>query len=556
MKKKTALLILLFMAVLMSVACSIEDTEKTYEDMDLTKLYAVSRQAGGLRIYVDPRIELLSAVQLAADYNLLTRLNFDYKVQMGEYIKEYKNHMAVERFEKMYNNGFSYDAPPTAMLYYENPLSLNKKQQPTDYLCLRAGGEKNLTEFLMELKVFGIDSNFADFYINNIPAYQIMVDKMYDYLVDHDLTGNLDDYYNMEVNSYNLILAPIFHSGGYGPCVRAANGLHDIYGIIGPSKVVAGNAGGSLEPDFIDDDFLRRLIWHEFSHSFVNPTTEKYIEEVNQYAGLFKEIEEAMRNQAYSNWETCVNEHIVRAVTTRLAYIHLGKEAGDKALAYEKSNGFIYIDQLIESLVIYENNKDRYSDFESYYPELIKVFEGFYEGTLQRSEVVFIGPINNATMAADEEIVVITPTNETNKALEKEISDYARDIKVRFFNKGKIVTDAEALEMDLQHNTIIVYGTIEGNLWLSKHKENLPFKIEANAIEADKLYENTNMVFISALPNPDNPSNGMVIYTAQGAEDIVGINSVFHGPTDYVIAKNGAAIKSGSYVKEGSHWSF
>jgi len=30
----------------------------------------------------------------------------------------------------------------------------------------------------------------------------------------------------------------------------------------------------------------------------------------------------------------------------------------------------------------------------------------------------------------------------------------------------------------------------------------------------------------------------MFIYTAQEAENIVGINEIFHGPTDYLIVKN------------------
>jgi hypothetical protein len=47
-----------------------------------------------------------------------------------------------------------------------------------------------------------------------------------------------------------------------------------------------------------------------------------------------------------------------------------------------------------------------------------------------------------------------------------------------------------------------------------------------------------------------------LIYTAQKAEDIPGINSVFHGPTDYVIAEKLKILHSGDYKKDNKGWIF
>ncbi len=557
MKRKISLILTLLLVLTLTLSCSTGIATDTYKDMEVLELHPVNRSIGKLQISVDPRIELLSAVQLADDYFRLTKLNFDYKVEMNDYFKGFQSHDAVKKFKQLSKRGFTYDGPPAAMLYYENPLSLREALKPSDYIYQRASGEKNLTDFIIKLKAFGIEASFADFYNSHQEFYQGLVDEMYSFLEKADLTADLDDYYNMEVNSYNLILAPLFHSGGYGPRVMRENGVYDIYGIIGPLEVRSGDDSSIGTPQFIDDSFIRNLIWHEFSHSFVNPTTEKYIDEINKYKGLFSEIENVMKQQAYTTWESCVNEHIVRAVTTRLAYLNLGEDAGDEALSYERSKGFIYIDALVDSLEYYEKNRDIYPDFESYYPELIEVFSMLSDGKIGSKGFDFTGPINSAFIWLEKEaIVVITPTNEIDKDIGRAIADYAKTIKEEFFAEGKLVTDIEALDMDLKDHSIITYGTVEGNLWLAEHKENLPFKIEADAIEADRLYEDTNMVYISALPNPYNPNNGMVIYTAQRAVDIVGINSVFHGPTDYVITKDGAELKSGNYVKERSNWSF
>lgn len=134
----------------------------------------------------------------------------------------------------------------------------------------------------------------------------------------------------------SLCFLALFTSGGYGPRTIGENGLYDIYGIIGPTK-------NDAEIPVFSKKNIKYIVWHEFSHSFVNPTTEKYSSEINDYEDLFKPIKNVMEKQAYGNWQTCVNEHIVRAIATRLSYIHDGKIAGDNLIIHEKSRGFYYI---------------------------------------------------------------------------------------------------------------------------------------------------------------------------------------------------------------------
>lgn len=197
--------------------------------------------------------------------------------------------------------------------------------------------------------------------------------------MDMELVEALDNYYGMQVNSYNLILSPLLHSGGYGPRVEANNGLYNIYGIIGPHDITEKDS--IIAPDY-STEAIRYIVWHEFSHSFVNPTTEKYIDEINIYEDLFLKIEKQMNSQSYPTWEICVNEHIVRAITARLVYLDQGQEAYDAIITNERANGFYYIPALCESLSVYEKNRDVYPTFESYYHELIKVFKDLSEQEL------------------------------------------------------------------------------------------------------------------------------------------------------------------------------
>ena len=64
------------------------------------------------------------------------------------------------------------------------------------------------------------------------------------------------------------------------------------------------------------------------------------------------------------------------------------------------------------------------------------------------------------------------------------------------------------------------------------------------------------MVMISALPNPYNYKKPLIIYTAQDVKDILYINNVSHGSTDYIILKDEKKLYSGSYDKNKEFWSF
>jgi len=173
---------------------------------------------------------------------------------------------------------------------------------------------------------------------------------------------------------------------------------------------------------------------------------------------------------------------------------------------------------------------------------------------------LFQGPINAAGESSPSTVMIV-PTNEADKAVEQRIQDYVRGmqkfIMERFPGRDvKVVTDAEALQMDLSQNAVSVYGTPKGNLWLARYIAALPVVIEPNGITADRLYKGSNLRFISTWPHPQNPKLGMVIYTVQRAEDIVGINSIMHGPTDYLVAQGQTVLRAADYVNKEGQWAF
>jgi len=172
----------------------------------------------------------------------------------------------------------------------------------------------------------------------------------------------------------------------------------------------------------------------------------------------------------------------------------------------------------------------------------------------------FQGPINAAGFTSVSTVLIV-PTNEPNKTTEARIHVGVQAMRKFIKRKSversvEVMTDVEALQADLSRSAIFVYGTPGGNLWLAKHIAALPVAIEPGRITADRVYEGSDLRLITAWPNPQNPNLGVVIYTAQRAEDIIGINQVFHGPTDFLVARGNTVKRTVNYVKKDGRWTF
>lgn len=529
---------------------------KSKEQMDL--LQPVQATVNGINVSIDPRIELLSVVQILSTYNqnfgLMTDLDFTYRQDVLDQFSTFASHPAVTLFSKMSMKGFSYDAPPTMMLYLTNAFELDENKELDEKLVLRAGSMEQLKSFASMLKQFAADTNFQKFYLEHESFYKKMIKQVSQVLEKESYITELEEYYNIHNNSYNIILAPLHRGGGFGPRLTDAEGKNDIYSILGPIDVVEDI------PVFGDKQSFDYLVWHEFSHSFINPLTEVFQNQFTQSDALFAPIAVKMERLAYSNWETALNEHLIRTITARRTLYESGQEAYEKAIKDEKRQGFFYIELLSDKIASYEQNRKEYKDFNAFYPEIVKLLNELNLHELDSSfyTMPFEGPIN-AALQIDGQTVVIMPSQE-NTLVQEKITEYCMAIVNLLTHKlgmqATAIIDKEALQMDLSDKNIIAYGTVEGNLWLKAYETKLPFKITKDKIVADEIYSGNNLRLISALPHPNNEAKSLLIYTAQEAIDILNINSVNHGMTDYVVAKNEEIIAQDNYLKAEKTWKY
>ena len=512
-------------------------------------LTPIQEKVGKLNVSVDPRTELLSVIQAISEYEVIQRNNSYYN-DIEEYFGQYSHSEAVTLTNKLAKIGFTYDAPVQFMLCLTQPDGCEPRLPYSDYLIRRAQEEQNLVDYQVGIQKFAKESKFGVFWKKKQEFYSEMVHLTTKELEGVDWIAILEEYFGSSHDSYNIVISPLF-IGGYGVSVLTQYGGEGLYAAISPRWDM------KAEVPYLDKNSLKYYLWHEFSHSFVNPEVAKYPEVLANTSNLFKPIQRKMKKQAYNSWETCVNEHIIRAINIRLTEKTFGKAEAEYILNNELNGSFVYIEPILEKLKEYEAiRKDENITFAEFLPKLLNVLDSIsktdYEILLP--ENTFSGPVNNVFEA--DKMAIIYPTTSLNKEAMEQTKSYVDKIYRRFFKNGLLLADTMATKMDLSDYGLIVYGTIHENSFLSKYKSCFPFQIEGNTIVADRKYVEENLKLITCLPNPQNPELGMTIYTATTNDGILNINNVFHGPEDYILFTDRENVLKKGFYKKVGNWAF
>lgn len=508
----------------------------------------IEKQVNKLTIAIDKRFEMLSVVQYLAESEMAyadeTTL---YGQRINEYFDPYVAHDIIALYEEMEMNGFDYDAPVQLMLYLDSKFNIVKNIDDT-LLIKRASGITKINRFISLLKDFDKKTKFDKFFKENYAilntTLQLFIDSS---LNNFDIIQSIENFYGYGQNSYQIILVPSYGSCNFGPKMPTDKNMCDIYAVVGASETNENDVSF-----FGNSKFIQQLLWHEFSHSFINPLVDHYYSDFKKYKKLKMPIMADMMYLGYDQWNIILYEHFVRAVVCNLTAIQYNKQEALLQLSNENDNGFVYIDSIYKAIQEQYLNNKTHTRFDDFFPQLIQVIESY---TVEFSKTPFIPSINNVVANA-ENLHFIFPTAEKSDSLNRKIKSYIESINKQFFNLPQqcIIADTTALRTNLADATIICYGSFSGNLWI-KNKIKLPISISENTIVAKSNIEQSSLKLISSWHNPDNHDNYMIIYTAQSGEQILNINSIEHGTTNYVIGTSNLEIlEKGNYIYKNDNF--
>lgn len=325
-------------------------------------------RASSLHVGTDPRIELLTTIQLLSGYPFLTPYHPHYARVVFNRFSSHIDHRAVHLFRALsISTGWS-DAYPAAMLYLSDPPELEETFPLPPSIYAAFSGPENFDAFVSALRSFAQQTAFMRFYDDQQRLFGDLEKDVRHLIGDHDPIAAVEAYYGTRQISYHLILSPLLHHGGFGPHIGRPGGPYDVYTLLGPTGTRYGR------PTYGPRPHLLELVWHEFSHAFTNDLVRAHGDSLLSHAELYLPIAESMQRLGYTRWLDCANEHVIRAVTARLHDQFMGVEERNRALRDDSQRGFRYVHTLSERLAEYESSRAVYPRFALFYPRIIDAF--------------------------------------------------------------------------------------------------------------------------------------------------------------------------------------
>ena len=323
----------------------------------------------------DERVELLSVLCNLADYEEYNMgLASEYGDSVTSYFTPFRNHAAVNMFKRLHQtNGIGYNAP------IDFALNLKKEDNKFSLESRKIGDDRwenlDLDSVCDTISMFYKDTNFEKFFKSQEPFYSKTCNQFTDKVLSLINEKWYPEFYGTEpTETFNVVIGFLTGGCNYGPTVEIPGTPRDVYAILG--YVVFPETGIM----FVErPEYYRNLLIHEFNHSFVNPLLNdaNFHERMSAPAEkLFDNTSSIMSYQAYTDWQTVVNESIVRAAVATY-FLDNGTEDDVKGSIKEETKvGFWWMPQLVAKMNFYRKNRDKYPTFASFYPELISFFEG------------------------------------------------------------------------------------------------------------------------------------------------------------------------------------
>jgi len=288
---------------------------------------------------VDERYELVSLVFRLAGNPEYSEISTDYQRRLHSVFDEFITHPIVDYAKR--NLRFGYDAVFGMAIHLEKTGEsfsiVNNISFLTEERFLR-WTETKIIEFVELLNNFYIESNFAEFFNNNIEYYNEHSKRFAGDIINQI---NFDWFRQYGINPENMriVLSPSGSDNGYAGWVYDENPENSI---VYAALPVVDNFQGFLW-----------FVIHEFAHSIGNPLADIWYYEHDDFRMWADSSVDIKLNPSYPYGITMAYEYITRAYmilylteNTEMSLTHL--------LLFEYSNGFPYIQSVYAMITEHE----------------------------------------------------------------------------------------------------------------------------------------------------------------------------------------------------------
>ncbi|TVZ25852.1 uncharacterized protein DUF4932 [Gillisia sp. Hel_I_86] len=244
--------------------------------------------------------------------------------------------------------------------------------------------ERIISSYLQSLYAFYQNEDIGEFYKRNVQFYNGAISEVKSN-IPKGFTNAMETYYGDSREKYIALVSPMMiwpiednEGRGIGATVEK-NNKKTVYEIMSPYVQVPVTSTEKVYDKFGFDyqPRARTLTIHEFGHSFVNSELEPYQDQIQNSSNLFTDsLKKEMESKGIQNWKVYVIESLVRLGEIRIAEIQNDKKRANYLRNYHTNQEhFIFLPQLEEKAIEFENNREKYPMWKDFIPELLKVLE-------------------------------------------------------------------------------------------------------------------------------------------------------------------------------------
>jgi len=328
-----------------------------------------------IMVCVDPRVELIGIVfRLAGNPEFNSGTLRPYVRAIERQFGAFDQHEAVRLAARLRNTrSMSCDGPMSLAVHIDRDCRLREKPEKWPGTLDERWTEEETAEFLSKLRQFAADTKFDEFLQAQRGFYDEGIQSCERCMSQLDLENWLLGFFGVkDPGELRLVLGFVNGFSNYG-CPVMTGPIREKYAIVGMRPFDADNTVIFLPQSL-------GTAAHEFCHSFANPVVDKYMDQLWP-AGerLFAAQQPAMRGGGYQKWESVMYETVVRGCVGSWVR-HRAAEYMGYFLQDEVNAGFVWTEDVTNFFKNYENDRDQYPTFESFFPEFVAFLNEYTAG--------------------------------------------------------------------------------------------------------------------------------------------------------------------------------
>jgi hypothetical protein len=327
--------------------------------------HASAPEGRKIMVSVDPRVELIGIVfRLAGNPEFNSGTLRPYVKAIERQFGDFDQHEAVRLAARLRNTrSMSCDGPMSLAVHIDSDYRLRETPEKWPGTLDERWTEEETAEFLTELRQFASDTKFDEFFQAHRGFYDEGKQSCKRCMSQLDLENWLLGFFGVEdPGDLRLVLGFVNGFCSYG-CQVMTGPIREEYAIVGMRPFDADNTVIFLPQSL-------GTAAHEFCHSFANPVLDKYMNQLRPAGERLFAAQPAVRAGGYQRWESVMYETVVRGCVGSWVRQRAAEYMGS-FLQDEVNAGFVWTEDVTNLFKNYENNRDQYPTFESFFPEFV-----------------------------------------------------------------------------------------------------------------------------------------------------------------------------------------